>query len=179
MNWRNTQDRYGTLSIALHWTVLALLIAVVAFMELREIFPKGSEPREAMKSWHYVLGLLVLPLALVRLAARLAGTLPSAASRVPGWQRTLAALVKMGLYALMLGMPLAGWLLLSAEGGTVVVLGWELAPLVGPSESLAADMEDVHEAGAMLAYVLLGLHILGALYHHFVLRDGTLRRILP
>lgn len=159
--------------------MLALLVAVVAFMELREIFPKGSEPREAMKSWHYVLGMLVLPLAVLRLAALFAGTPPSAANPVPGWQRTLAALVKMGLYALMLGMPLAGWILLSAEGGTVVLQGWELAPLVGPSESLAEVMEDVHEAGATLAYVLLGLHVLGALYHHFILRDGTLRRILP
>jgi cytochrome b561 len=176
MNWRNTDERFGSLSIALHWSMLVLLLVVVAFMELREIFPKGSVPREAMKSLHYLLGMLVLPLALVRMAARLPGTVPSAPA---GWQRSLAALVKFGLYALMLGMPVAGWLLLSAKGDSLAVLGWNLPPLVGPNETLAEYMEEIHESGAALAYVLLGLHVLGALYHHFVLRDNTLRRILP
>ena len=179
MNWRNTDGRFGSLSIALHWNMFVLLLVVVALMELRGIFPKGSVPREAMKSLHYFLGMLVLPLTLVRMAARLPGTVPSASSGAPGWQRSLAALVKFGLYALMLGMPVTGWVLLSAQGDALAVLGWKLAPLVGPNETLAGYMEEVHEIGATLAYVLLGLHVSGALYHHFVLRDKTLRRILP
>lgn len=178
MQWRNTDDRYGALSIALHWMMFFLLVAVVAFMELREIFPKGSAPREMMKSWHYALGVLILPLTVLRLVAGLPG-LPAGANGAPRWQRALAASVKAGLYALMLGMPLAGWLLLSAEGGALVVLNWELPPLVRPDETLANYMESVHETGATVAYLLLGLHILGALYHHFVLRDKTLRRMLP
>lgn len=179
MTLRHTEDRYGALSVALHWGMFVLLTAVVAFMELREFFPKGSVPRETMKSLHYMLGILVLPLAVVRLAARLGGTTPVAPATAPGWQGPLAALVKFGLYAVMLGMPLVGWMLLSAEGETLVVLGWELAPLTGRNETLSRYAEDLHEAGATLAYILLGLHVLGALYHHFVLRDGTLRRMWP
>jgi len=53
MGLRNTADRYGSLSIGIHWLMLLLFIAVYAFIELREIYPKGSDPREAMKAWHF------------------------------------------------------------------------------------------------------------------------------
>lgn len=64
-------DRYNAASIALHWIMLALLIGVYAAIELREFLPKGSGPREAMKTWHFMLGLSVLGLVWLRIAARL------------------------------------------------------------------------------------------------------------
>ena len=62
------QCTYGSLSIALHWVMLLLLIAVFATIELRGMFPKGSDPREAMKAWHFMLGLAVFGLVWLRLA---------------------------------------------------------------------------------------------------------------
>lgn len=179
MSWKNSKERFGTLSMALHWLIFALLVAVVALMELREIFPKGSIPREAMKSWHYLLGMLVLVLALLRVIARWSGPVPALVSGTPGWQRKLATMVHFGLYAIMLGMPVLGWMLLGASSETLHGFGWELPALLAPDEALAEALEEIHEAGAKLAYVLLGLHVCGALYHHFIRHDDTLTRMLP
>jgi superoxide oxidase len=66
-------DRYGRLSIIIHWVTLAILIAVYACIELREIYPRGSEIREALKTWHYMLGLTVFLLVWLRITARLIG----------------------------------------------------------------------------------------------------------
>jgi len=52
-------DRYGRFSIVIHWSTLAILVAVYACIELREMYPRGSEIREALKTWHYMLGLTV------------------------------------------------------------------------------------------------------------------------
>lgn len=179
MKLEKTDSRYGTLTIALHWLMLVLLVAVVAMMEMRGLFPKGSVGRNAMKHWHYVFGLLVLVLAVVRVSARLSGPSPGIVPAPPEWQRWLAKLVALGLYALMLGMPVAGWMLLSAEGDPIPFFGLQLPPLVGPDAALADVIKELHETGATLAYVLVGLHVAAALYHHYAVRDNTLRRMLP
>jgi cytochrome b561 len=83
MNWRNTEGRYGSLSIGLHWGMLLLLAAVYACMELRGNFPKGSGIREGLKTWHFMLGLFVLVLVTVRLTVRFMGTLPGAQADSP------------------------------------------------------------------------------------------------
>ena len=75
--WKNSTARYGSLQVALHWLMLVLLVAVYAAMELRENFPKGSDPREFMKSLHFMLGISVLILVAVRIAARLSGPTPA------------------------------------------------------------------------------------------------------
>ena len=91
MNWKNTHDRYGALSITMHWLMLALLVAVYACILLREEFPRGSDLREALKTWHFMLGLSVLVLVVVRLAIRLSGPTPRIVPAVPVWQHRLAA----------------------------------------------------------------------------------------
>src|SRR5574340_547724 len=116
MNWKNTTSRYGSLSIGIHWLMLLLFIAVYACIELRELYPKGSDPREALKTWHFMLGMLVFALVWLRLAARLSGPTPLIQPAPPNWQQLSASLLHVALYALMIGMPLSGWLLLSAAG---------------------------------------------------------------
>jgi len=73
MQWRNSTERYGSLSMGLHWLMLLLLVAVYGCIELREFFPKGSEPREALKIWHYMLGLSVFVLVWLRLLSNITG----------------------------------------------------------------------------------------------------------
>ena len=65
MNWHNTPFRFGSLSIGLHWLMLLLFIGVYGSIELRELFEKGSDPREMLKSWHFMLGLLLFALVTV------------------------------------------------------------------------------------------------------------------
>jgi cytochrome b561 len=179
MTWRNGPVRYGSLSIGLHWFMLLLLAAVYAAMELRGIFPKGSDARDAMKTWHYMLGMSVLVLALVRVVAHFSGPVPRIEPQPPGWQRLAAGVMHLALYALVIGMPLLGWILLSAEGSPIPFFGIELPALVVKDEQFAKRMEEMHEVGGNVGYFLIGLHAAAALFHHYVARDNTLRRMLP
>lgn len=172
-------EHYGRLSIALHWLMLLLIVVVYVCIELREAFPKGSEPREALKTWHYMLGLSVLALVWIRLALLFLGTVPKVETSQALWQALAAAIVHFLLYVFMIAMPLLGWLLLSAEGKPIPFFGFELPPLAGENESLAHWAEESHEAFGKAGYVLIGLHAAAALFHHYVLRDNTLRRMLP
>jgi len=87
MNWRNGTARYGSLTIGLHWFMLVLLAAVYACIELHEFFPKGSDPREALKTWHFMLGLSVLALVALRLVAHMSGPVPRIEPDPPTWQK--------------------------------------------------------------------------------------------
>lgn len=179
MSWRNSDERYGSLSIGLHWFMLILIAAVYALMELRGIFPKGSDGRELMKTWHYMLGLSVLVLALLRLVVSLASRAPRILPEPAAMQRAVAKLMHVALYALMIGMPLLGWLILSAEGDPIPFFGLHLPPMIGPDEALKETIEEIHETFGTVGYFLIGLHAAAALFHHYFVRDNTLKRMLP
>lgn len=179
MNWRNSNDRYGSLSIGLHWFMLVLIAAVYALMELRGIFPKGSDGRELMKSFHYMLGLSVLVLASLRLVVSLTSPSPRILPEPPAMQKAVAKLMHVALYALMIGMPLLGWLILSAEGDPIPFFGLQVPPLIGPNEGLKETIEEIHKTFGTVGYFLIGLHAAAALFHHYFVRDNTLERMLP
>lgn len=179
MAWRNSNAQYGWLSAGLHWLMLLLLVAVYATMELGEEYPEGSAARDALTTWHYTLGLCVLALVAVRLVIYFLGPVPAITPVPAKWQQTGAGLMKIALYVFMLAMPVMGWLLLSAEGTPVTFFGLQLPALVNANEGLAETIEELHEAGATAGYFLVGLHAAAALYHHYLVRDDTLRRMLP
>lgn len=176
---KNTNNRYGSLTIWLHWLMLLLLIAVYACIELRELYPKGSDPREALKTWHFMLGLSVFVLVWVRLAARLSGPTPGIEPQPPVWQTLSAKIMHLALYLLMIGLPLSGWLMLSAAGKPIPFFGLQLPALIGENEQLAKQIEEIHEIVGELGYYLIGLHAAAALFHHYIRRDNTLLRMLP
>jgi len=172
--------RYDSAAISLHWLVLGLIVAVYAAMLLRENFPRGSEIREGLKTWHYMLGLTVLATALLRVALRaFVWKTPPITPLPPLWQMWLAGAVHIALYTLMILMPIAGWLILSAEGEPIPLWGLSLPPLVPPDKALAEQIKEVHEAIGTVGYFLIGLHAAAALYHHYVIRDNTVKRMLP
>ena len=179
MRWKNNAVRYGSVSIGLHWLMVLLIAAVYACIELRELFPKGSDPREMLKMWHFMLGLSVFFLVLLRLLVRFAsGPAPCIEPPPVRWQKLLAKVVHCALYGLMLGMPLAGWLILSSAGKPIPFFGLELPALVAENKDLAKQIKEIHETVGLLGYFLIGLHALAALFHHYILRDNTLYRML-
>ena len=95
------------------------------------------------------------------------------------WQTLLAKLTHLALYGFMIGMPIAGWIILSASGKAIPFFGMDLPALVGPDKALANQVKEVHEAVATIGYFLVGLHAVAALYHHYVVKDDTLRRMMP
>ena len=79
----------------------------------------------------------------------------------------------------MIAMPIAGWMILSGEGKPIPFFGLELPALIEPNKALAKNIEEVHETVGELGYVLIGVHAVAALFHHYFLQDNTLRRMLP
>jgi cytochrome b561 len=176
---KSSASRFGYLSIGIHWLTLLLFVAVYGTIEFRELFEKGSDPREMLKTWHFMLGMLVFVLVWLRLAARLSGPTPAIQPEPAGLQQLSSKLLHLALYVLMIGMPLTGWLMLSAAGKPIPFFGLELPALIGENKGLAKQIKELHEVMGTTGYFLIGLHAVAALYHHYIKRDNTLTRMLP
>lgn len=172
-------NRYSAISIAMHWLMFLLMVAVYACIELREFYPKGSDPREALKMWHFMLGLCVFLLIWVRLFFIVKGKRPDIVPTPPRWQHLLSKAVHGALYLLMIGLPILGWLMLSAKGKTIPFFGLELPALIAKNKELGDLIKEIHETGGTIGYFLIGLHAVAGLFHHYVMRDNTLLRMLP
>lgn len=170
---------YGTINIALHWTVLALMIAIYASIEWHETLPRGTDLRRLTEDWHIYLGLLLLPLALFRFIVILRTSIPAITPTPPRWQLLASTTLKVYLYVLMIGMPIIGWIMLSAEGHSVAFFSIPLPALAPESEALADLAKEAHEILGISGYIFIALHAIAGLYHHYIVKDDTLRRILP
>jgi len=179
MSWKNTNQRYGTLSIALHWLMFLLMVAVYATIELRGLFPKGSDPREAMKALHFMLGLSVLLLVILRIYAKVTSATPIITPGLSPLQDYAAKLGHLALYGLMVVMPVLGWLMLSAAAKPIPFFGLALPPLIAENKELAKSLKEIHETIGVIGYYLIGIHVLAVLYHHHIRKDNTMARMLP
>lgn len=179
MNTHGAHSRYHPLSIGAHWLTLMFLIAVYMLIELRDLYPKGSDPREMMKLWHSMLGLALFALVFPRLFLRHLYPVRPIEPRPPAWQHLVAAGMRLILYVFLIAMPLLGWLMLNAKGKPVLFFGLELPVLAAPDRMLAKNIEVIHEVAGTIGYYLIGLHALAALFHHFIAHDNTLRRMSP
>lgn len=171
------KDRFGSATIFLHWFMLALLAAVYACIELRTFWPKGTDMRELLKTWHFMLGLSVFALVWIRLLARVRGGTPPIVPKPAAWQTGLSHAMHAALYLLMICMPIAGWLILSAKGKPIPFFGLELPPLTGTNKPLAEQVEELHETVGTIGYWLIGLHAAAALFHHYIQKDNTFARM--
>ncbi|MGI9245960.1 MAG: cytochrome b [Steroidobacteraceae bacterium] len=180
MPLRNTAEAYGSLARFLHWSIVLLLILQWFLAERAHDLPDDSAEQATMMGWHISLGMTVLLLALVRIGWKVAnGGHPSALGQV-AWQRKAAAAGHGLLYLLILLQPLSGWLMTSAGGYPVGLFGWFDFPALGAeNHDLHESLEDVHEFLFNALVVVAAVHVAAALYHHFLLKDDTLRRMLP
>ncbi len=172
-----THTRYSTLVIGLHLLIFLLMIAIYSTMEFRGIFEKGSEPRELMKSIHFMLGASLLFLVVIRIAARIFSTTPEIIPPIQPQLKILSKLMHLALYVLMIAMPISGWLMLNANGKAVPFFGLELPILIAEDKAFGEQLHDLHELGAIVGYVLIGLHTAAALFHHYVLKNNVLLRM--
>ena len=173
------RNRYSTVSLILHWGIAALVVTQICLITAREM-TEGPIAREFL-SIHKAVGLGILILTLVRLGWRVANPAIPLPQSMPVWQKLLARATHVLFYALLIGMPLGGWAASSAAGRDISWFGlfnWPLLPLP-QSRELAGQFMDMHELGAKALYVLLALHVIGALKHHFVDRDNVLHRMIP
>lgn len=176
---KNAVKTYNRTLILIHWATALLIVAVFASIELREVFEKGSIPREFLKSLHSMLGLSVLALTLVRIFVALRTSEPAIYPAPPAWQALAGKLMHFAIYAILIALPVLGWLTLSAAGKPVPFFGLTLPPLIAESKDTAEWLKELHHEIGEIFYWIIGLHAAAALVHHYVFKDNALRRILP
>jgi cytochrome b561 len=175
---RNTADRYGSVAQTLHWTIVALLIVQFTLGKIADSLPIGLDKLVTLAR-HKSFGITILALATIRLLWRLFNR-PPPLPPMPGWQRATAHFNHAALYAILFAMPLTGWLMSSAKNFPVSWFGLiQLPDLIAPDDGLAHNFEEIHEMLSNVLIALVGLHVLAALKHQFVDRDGLLMRMLP
>lgn len=179
MRLGNGPHGYGPVAKALHWLTLLLLLGSFG-LGLSMVELPLSPRKLQVYSWHKWVGVTVFLLTALRLAWRLADPPPPLPGSVPRWQRLAARLSHAGLYSILFAMPVSGWVMSSALGLKTVYLGLlPLPDLVAPDRALGRALSEVHETLALLLVTLIGIHGAAALYHHFILKDTVLRRMLP
>ena len=178
MNFRNTTTSWGTLSKALHWIIVLLIINQWLIAERADDLA-GLAKLQAL-AWHKSFGITIFMLAVVRLVWRWTNPVPSLEGFTKSWERLLAHLSHLLLYGLIFALPITGWLMSSAKAYSV---SWfhlfQLPDLIGKSQPMFELMHDTHK---ILFKVLVGvavLHAAGALKHHFIDRNDVLKRMLP
>ena len=179
MSIRNTRERWGPLSQFLHWLIVALIALQAALGLTGLMLPLGLE-KLVVLARHKSIGITILGLALLRLLWRWLNPIPPLPSNLKPHERFLAHFTHAALYVLLFAMPLTGWMMSSARGFPVSWFNlYQLPDLVPKSESIYDAMVTTHAVLAIALALTVVLHIAAALKHHFVLKDDTLRRMLP
>lgn len=173
-----TNDRYTPVAVALHWLIALLVVGLWIVGATMEDYPDSI--KWTAYGLHKATGILVLTLTLVRLAWRATHKPPMLPERLPRWQKIASALTHYALYAILLAMPLSGWAMSSAGGYPVSVYGlFTLPNLVAKDKQLGEFFYETHELLANGILVLVAVHTIAALLHHYYHKDNVLRRMLP
>lgn len=176
---RNDADSWGAPSKLLHWVMAALIFAQLA-LGLAAVGWRLSPAKLDLFVWHKSIGMLILALLLMRLWWRLAGRVPALPSQMAPWERWGAQISHFLLYALMVALPLTGWVISSASNVPFRIF-WTVAlpAITAPDKGTADLFASVHGWLATLLAFALVAHVGAALRHHYIKHDAVLARMLP
>lgn len=181
--------RYNAVAMIIHWLTALTVIGLLVVGNIMADLPRTDPMKLDLYNWHKSFGVTVLLLTLIRLAWRLTHKPPALPEEMPGWEKRVAHAAHWLFYLMLLGVPLLGWIMVSAAPRSVPTFLFGLVEW--PHLSFLADMEieqkkafhevfeDLHAAAAYTMAGLIVLHIGAALRHHFLLKDNVLRRMLP
>ena len=182
-----TQSRYSAVAILLHWTIAALLLTNLV-LGLQSGNLKGLA-QFSLLQWHKSLGITVLLLSVTRLAWRLVHRPPPYPPGLGPWERAAAGAVHWGFYILMLGLPLTGWIMVSASPTNIPTLLYKTIPWphlglvhalpMATRKNLDDLFGDIHATLAWTAIGLIALHVAAAIKHQVWSRDLVLWRMAP
>ena len=172
-------QRYDSVARLFHWAVVLLLVMqILTKVGLPELLPASAE--DSLNAWHLSLGSTILFVMALRLAWRLTHTPPPPPADLSPSLRLVSRATHWGFYAILIVLPLLGWVAASAYDAPVRLFGLiPLPALVAPDKALGEAVGEVHGAVAFTLLLLMALHIAGALYHLLVKRDRVMQRILP
>lgn len=176
---KNTQDSFGTLAKAFHW-IIALGIFGMLAVGLIMVDMDPSSEKWALYGLHKSTGVIILLLVIGRLSWRLHNPVPQLPKTLPSWHHRFAKLSPIALYTLMFLMPLSGFILSEASGHPITVYGMFTLPMILPKNLALSNVASfIHKYGGFAFIGILTLHVGAALYHHFILKNNILKRMLP
>lgn len=172
------KDRYSCVAIALHWVTAILIIGMLLAGFFHEAF--GEEVEKQIIPIHKAVGVLIIAITIFRLGWRLKNPPPELPETMSKWQKNASKITHYELYFLLLAMPLSGWLMSSAAGYPVSMFGlFSIPPIIGKDKELANLFYEAHEILGWVILALIILHTMAGLYHHYIVKDGVLKRMLP
>jgi cytochrome b561 len=172
----DTTIRYDTTTVRLHWITAALVIALWCAGETIDGFPRGGA-RTAVRSLHILFGVLLGVVLCARIGwrARRGSRLLATGNAL---MRRISGTTHFALYALLIATIVLGVANASIRGDTI--FGMFSVPSFAPdNRDLRRQIEDLHSLAANTLVILAGIHALAGLWHHYVLKDGVLRRMFP
>ena len=176
---KNSDNAWGVVAKTFHWLLAVIIIAQLVLGKVAEEASVSPQKLDLFV-WHKSIGVTVLLLVALRIAWRLVITPPRAVAGVARWEHWAARASHALLYILMIVVPISGWWV--SDTSRIPFKAFWLIPV---PDFLAADRdasqaaEVVHGILTTTLLVLIVVHILAALRHHFILRNDTLRRMLP
>ena len=172
----SAQASFSRTVISLHWLVAGLIICSFALGWVMTDLAVSPQ-KVKMYNWHKWVGVTILALTAIRTLWRLTHPAPPPLP-MPGWQRISAFSTHCLMYGLMFALPLSGWAYSNATGYPVVYLGLLPLPDIAPYDKDMADrLLEIHQLFGRLLFGTMIIHVLAALKHHFMDRDGTLGRM--
>jgi cytochrome b561 len=175
---RNTHDRYGWMSLWLHW-LMALGIIVLYGLGLWIDEMTYSDPLyQTIPLIHESMGILLLAMLVFRYVWRLINIEPFGDDLKP-LERLAAKIAHRGLYVLILALSISGYLISTADGRAIDVFDWFQLPSLMQARHQEDIAGDVHEILADAVLIIAAIHALAALKHHYLDGGDSLRRMLP
>lgn len=179
MQIKNTPIRYGVVAMTFHWVMALLVIGMIVIGLYAVSLPIGLQ-KLRLYGRHKEFGILILMLVTLRLGWRFGNKVPVLPSFMARYEKFAAHGMHYMLYAMLIFMPLTGWMISSAAGLQVSFFGLFLLPdLVQPDKQLQALFVTTHHWLGYTLMVLIVLHVGAALHHHFHYKDDILTRMLP
>lgn len=170
------KDKLSVTTVGLHWLLAFAMIGMLGFGLFLEDMPKG-DAKSALIWWHKGLGVSILAFALLRFGWRLVQGFPAALSRAPAWQERIAGFTHWLLLAGTVLMPISGMMMSLGKNRAIDVFGLITIPAFGEMPVLDQVGHVVHGAGGKLFIAAIILHVVGALKHQLVEKDGTMTRM--
>lgn len=183
---RNTSTGYGLVGIGFHWLMALLLIGLIVVGKYMHGLPLADPNKFPLYQLHKSFGLAALALVAARLLWRFANPSPALPAKMPEWQRLGAHGTHIALYALMLAIPLTGWLMVSASPLGIPTLFFNLVTVphlpvpgfLGEAAAAEGTMKEVHDLLGTLLIVVVIAHVAAAVKHHLIDRDDILKRMV-
>ena len=172
------RDRFTVLQRGLHW-LMAICIVAMLFIGVGMVSTVAPSYVPLLVT-HKTLGIAILVLALIRLGARFTKGTPALPADLPAPIKLAARWSHYALYALMIGMPLIGWAMLSTAAYPIVLLGGlRLPPILPQSDFLHTLLWNAHFYLAFAFFALILGHLAAALFHALIRRDGVFESMAP